>query len=209
VARYTGPKCKLCRREGIKLFLKGLRCDTAKCAFERRDYPPGMAQTRRRKITPYGLQLREKQKVKRYYGLYENQFRLVFQRAERARGNTGENLLIMLERRLDNTVAALGFATSHCSARQMVRHGHILVNGKRVSIPSQLVEVDDVITLANNAKTRALAESAFHVTQNHPLPAWLEMTGGDQPTGKVLRFPMREDVALPVQEQLIVELLSK
>jgi small subunit ribosomal protein S4 len=209
VARYTGPKCKLCRREGLKLFLKGARCDTAKCAFERRDYPPGMAQMRRRKITPYGLQLREKQKVKRYYGVYEKQFRLIFQRAERARGNTGENLLTMLERRLDNTVAALGFAPSHSSARQMVRHGHILVNGRRVSIPSQTVEVDDEITVADNAKSRALAEAAFHVTQNHPLPAWLEMSGGERPVGKILRLPMREDVALPVEEQLIVELLSK
>jgi small subunit ribosomal protein S4 len=209
LARYTGPKCKLCRREGIKLFLKGTRCDTAKCALERRQYPPGMNNWRRRKVTPYGLQLREKQKVKRYYGVLEKQFRLCFQRAERARGNTGEKLLLQLEKRLDNVVATLGFSLSHASARQFVRHGHILVNGKRASIPSQTVSVGDEIAVANRDKSKALAAAAVSITENQPLPSWLEFVSIEPPVARILREPTREDVQLPVEEQLVVELLSK
>ena len=209
MARYTGPKCRLCRREGVKLFLKGARCDTAKCALERREYPPGRNVWRRRKITPYGLQLREKQKVKRYYGLFERQFRLYFQRAERAKGNTGENLLLELERRLDNVVACLGFATSRSNARQAVRHGHILVNNRRVTIPSHELQLGDEISVAPREKSKAAIAAACDMTQGRGVPSWLERTSAEPPVGKVARLPSREDVSLPVEEQLVVELLSK
>ena len=177
MARYTGPKCRLCRREGAKLFLKGSRCDTARCAFERRDFPPGMRSWGRRKVTPYGLQLREKQKVKRYYGVLERQFRLAFKRAERARGNTGENLLLTLERRLDNVVACVGFAASRSGARQMIRHGHILVNGRRVTIPSQEVAPGDEITVANREKSKALVQANLETVHIVGLPHSLEPAG--------------------------------
>ncbi len=208
VARNTGPKCKLCRREGVKLFLKGARCDTARCALERREYPPGMHSWRRRKISPYGQQLREKQKLKRYYGLLERQFRLYFQRAEHAKGNTGENLLLALERRLDNVLTCLGFATSRSHARQLVRHEHILVNNSKVTVPAQEVKVDDQITPANKEKSQGAIAASLESTQNHSMPSWLEATL-DPPVGKVVRMPTREDVSLPVREQLVVELLSK
>jgi small subunit ribosomal protein S4 len=208
LARYTGPKCKLCRREGVKLFLKGERCDTARCALERREFPPGMHTWGRRKITPYGLQLREKQKVKRYYGLLERQFRLCFRRAERARGNTGENLLLALERRVDNVVASAGFATSRSQARQMVTHGHFLVNGHRVTIPSQELKPGDEVTVANRDKARALVQANMEKTQNRPVPTWLDVAT-EPPSARVARPVTREDVTLPVQEQLVVELLSK
>jgi len=209
VARYTGPKCKLCRREGLKLFLKGARCDTAKCAFEKRDYPPGMNTWRRRKITAYGLQLREKQKVKRYYGLLERQFRLCFQRAERQRGNTGENLLLALERRLDNVITCLGFAASRSQARQMILHGHILVNKRKVAIPSKAVDVDDEISVAAKDASRAMIAAAIASSRAAGTPAWLELISDEPPVARVARLPAREDVTLPVQEQLVVELLSK
>jgi len=208
LARNTGPKCRLCRREGVKLFLKGARCDTPKCGFERREYPPGMHTWPRRKISAYGLQLREKQKVKRYYGILERQFRLYFQRAERAKGNTGENLLLALESRLDNVVACLSFATSRSNARQLIRHGHLLVNNQRVTIPSVAAKAGDQITVANRAKSKAAVTTALELTQGRGVPAWLELTL-EPPAGKVTRPPTREDISLPVQEQLIVELLSK
>jgi len=192
----------------MKLFLKGARCDTPKCGLERREYPPGMHNWPRRKITAYGLQLREKQKVKRYYGILERQFRLYFQRAERAKGNTGENLLLALESRLDNVVACLGFAASRSSARQLIRHGHILVNNRRVTIPSLALKAGDEIAPANREKSRAAVMAALEITQGRGVPAWLELTP-DPPVGKVTRPPTREDVSLPVQEQLVVELLSK
>ena len=208
MARHTGPKCKLCRREGVKLFLKGERCDTARCALERREFPPGMHSWGRRKITPYGLQLREKQKVKRYYGLFERQFRLCFERAERARGNTGENLLLALERRLDNVATCAGLATSRDSARQMISHGHILVNGKRVTIASQEVKEGDEISAAAREKSAASIRANIEKTQNRAVPTWLEVTA-EPPVVRVVRQVTREDVTLPVQEQLVVELLSK
>jgi small subunit ribosomal protein S4 len=209
LGRYTGPKCRLCRREGIKLFLKGTRCDTAKCAIERRQYPPGATAFRRRKITPYGLQLREKQKLKRYYGVAEKQFRLAFARAERTHGNTGENLLLLMERRLDNVVAALGLSLSHSSARQFIRHGHVTVNGRRASIASMIVSAGDEISVVNRDKSKALAAESLTITENQPLPTWLELVSVEPPVGRVVREPTREDVQLPVEEQLVVELLSK
>ena len=209
MARTTGPKCRLCRREGVKLFLKGTRCDTAKCALERREYPPGTSSWRRAKITPYGLQLREKQKVKRYYGVLERQFRLYFKRAERTKGNTGENLLLALERRLDSVVASLGMAASRSNARQLIRHGHIRVNGKKVTIPSQAAAGGDEISVAPRDKSRAAVAAALEVTQGRGTPGWLELTSTEPPAGKVTRLPTREEISLPVQEQLIVELLSK
>ena len=208
MARHTGPKCKLCRREGAKLFLKGERCDTARCALERREFPPGMHSWGRRKVTPYGLQLREKQKVKRYYGLFERQFRLCFKRAERARGNTGENLLLALERRLDNVVTCAGLTTSRANARQMISHGHILVNGKRVTIASQEVKEGDEISVAKRANSSTAVLANIEKTQNRAVPTWLEVTA-EPPVARVVRPVTREDVTLPVQEQLVVELLSK
>lgn len=208
MARNTGPKCRLCRREGVKLFLKGARCDTARCALERREYPPGPQTWRRRKVTAYGLQLREKQKVKRYYGILERQFRHYFRRAERARGNTGENLLLALERRLDNVVTSLGLATSRSNARQLIRHGHVCVNGKRITVPSWDVSVGEQITPTNREKSNAAIIANIDATQNRGVPSWLELTA-DPPVGTVVRLPSREDVSLPVEEQLVVELLSK
>ncbi len=208
MARYTGPKCKLCRREGLKLFLKGIRCDTPKCALERRQYPPGPRTWRRQRITAYGQQLREKQKVKRYYGLLERQFRNYFARAERGRGNTGENLLLALELRLDSVVANLGFASSHSAARQLIRHGHIAINGRRTTVPAQAVEPGDEITPVDKDTSRAAVQAEREMTEGRPVPAWLEVR--EEPlVGVVTRAPMREDVTLPVEEQLIVELLSK
>jgi small subunit ribosomal protein S4 len=193
----------------MKLFLKGARCDTAKCAIERRSYPPGMQNWRRQKITPYGVQLREKQKVKRYYGLFERQFRLCFRRAERSRGNTGENLLLALESRLDNVLTLLGFASSRSQARQFILHGHIQVNGRKVTIPSQAVAPDDEIRVADRAASKAAVAAAIENTQSRGTPGWLEVISVEPPAAKVTRAPTREDVSLPVEEQLIVELLSK
>lgn len=192
----------------MKLFLKGARCSTARCGIERREYAPGMHGWSRRKMTSYGLHLREKQKVKRYYGILERQFRVVFARAEREPGNTGENVLLHLERRLDNVVTLLGFAESRRDARQLVAHGHIFINGKRASIPSQEVEVGDVITPVNREKSKNAVVVNLASTSAQQVPGWLEITA-EPPTGRVVRAPIREDVTLPIQEQLIVELLSK
>jgi len=208
LARYTESSCRICRRENLKLFLKGDRCYGDKCAFERRSYPPGQHGQRRTKISDYGIQLREKQKVKRMYGLLEKQFRLFFERAERQKGITGTNLLVLLERRLDNIVYRLGFASSRNQARQLVRHNHFLVNGQKVNIPSYLVKAGDTITLKERSrKARTILESLETVARRG-VPEWLELDK-DNFTGIIRAFPTRENLTMPIQEQLIVELYSK
>jgi small subunit ribosomal protein S4 len=207
VARYRAAACRQCRREGIKLFLKGARCFGEKCAIERRNYPPGQHGLSRTKLTQYGIQLREKQKAKNIYGVLEKQFRLYFHRAEREKGITGENLLKLLERRLDNVVFRLGFAASRREARQMVAHGHFQVNGRRVSVPSFIVRVGEVVQL------RASSKMGERLTDNvsagrATVPPWLEVDLEGK-RGTVRGLPMREDIQIPVQEQLIVELYSK
>lgn len=208
MARDTSAQCKQCRREGIKLFLKGERCFTDKCAIDRRGYPPGEhGRGRRRKQSEYLIQLREKQKARRYYGLLEKQFRNYYEIANRQPGITGENLLRLLETRLDNVVYRLGFGASRRQARQLIRHGHFLVNGRRVDIPSFRVRPEDVVTVNAGAETlRTVIEDATDLTAS--VPAWLQ-ADHDNLTGKVLRLPQREDIDVPVQEQLIIELYSK
>ena len=208
MARYTGNKCKLCRREGMKLFLKGQRCFTDKCALSRRDYPPGVHAQRRSKVTEYGVRLREKQKLKRIYGVLERQFKLYFEEAERLKGNSGENLLMLLERRLDNVVLASGFALSRNHARQMINHGHFEVNERRVDIASFQVRPGDVVTPRKKEITRKMVGEAVEVNKSQPIPGWLEVSG-DVLTAKVVGIPSRSDVPHPIQEQLIVELCSK
>ncbi len=198
----------MCRREGMKLFLKGLRCDTPKCAFERRDSPPGMSTYRRGKPTDYAIHLREKQKVKRYYGVLERQFRRYYGQAERAKGNTGELLMSLLERRLDNVVHRLGFGLSRSQARLLVCHGHVTVNGRRIDISSYLTRPGDVIRVKDRPKAKALA-SANLEQSSRALPDFLSLADGPDLEGHVLRFPEAEDVSIPVQTQLIVELCSK
>jgi small subunit ribosomal protein S4 len=209
MARYRGPVCRLCRREGMKLFLKGERCYKEKCAIERRNAPPGQhGQGRRRKVRAYGLQLREKQKLRRIYGVLENQFRRTFDAANRKKGVTGENLLNFLELRLDNVVYSLGFATSRTQARQLVRHGHILVDGRRVDIPSFRVKAAMEIGVCEKSRTVPTITDALEFAQGRGIPAWLELDGAAL-TGKVLELPSREDIRFPIQEQLIVELYSR
>lgn len=209
MARYLGASCRLCRRENLKLFLKGDRCYTDKCAFERRSYAPGQhGQKRAGKFSDYKIQLREKQKVKRIYGLLERQFRLYYERAEKQKGVTGVNLLISLERRLDNVVYRSGFASSRNQARQLVMHGHILVNGKKVTIPSYLVRVGDVVSLREKSKELALVKDSLETLIRRGVPKWLEVDG-DKREAKVKAMPTREDITIPVQENLIVELYSK
>jgi small subunit ribosomal protein S4 len=208
VARYTDPVCRLCRREGLKLFLKGDRCFKDKCAIERRAYAPGQHGRRRSKVLGYGLQLREKQKVKRIYGLLEKQFRLYFKRADQARGITGENLLRQLELRLDNVVYALGFASSRAQARQLVRHGHIEVNGRKLNIPSYQARKNDAVQVREKSRKNDQIRLAIETASGRGLPAWLELQP-EQFRGVVRDLPKREDVRLPIQEQLIVELYSK
>lgn len=208
MARYRESVCRLCRREGMKLFLKGDRCFTNKCAIERRNFPPGQHGKRRSKILGYGIQLREKQKVKRFYGLLETQFRLTFEKAERMRGVTGENLLSLLERRLDNVVHRLGFAASRAQARQLVRHGHIRVNGRKVNVPSAVVAAGAVVGIREKSRVNPLIVSAVETAKGRGVPAWLELDSA-QFQGKVVALPKREDVALAVNEKLIVELFSK
>jgi small subunit ribosomal protein S4 len=208
MARITGPVCKLCRRDGLKLFLKGSRCDTPKCAIERRDVPPGQNQARRGKLTDYGLHLREKQKAKHYYGVLERQFRGYFARAQRGKGNTGEDLMSLLERRLDNIVHRLGFGLSRAQARQLICHGHITVNGRRVDIPSYLVKAGDVIRAKNRPKS--LQAVLANVTEFHrDVPDFLSRTDGPIPEGRVSRLPAMGDVSIPIQPNLIIELCSK
>jgi small subunit ribosomal protein S4 len=209
VARYTGPVCRLCRRERMKLFLKGDRCFKEKCAIERRGFPPGQHGNRRgRRMLGYGLQLREKQKVKRIYGLLERQFRTYFREADRRKGITGENLLVMLERRLDNIVYSLGFASSRAQARQLVRHGHVLVSGRKVSVPAYQVRVDNQIEIKEGSRTNDFIRASVETARGRGVPDWLELDA-ENFKGKVLRLPTREDIKLPVQEQLIVELYSR
>ena len=209
MARYRGPVCRLCRREGMKLFLKGERCYKEKCAIERRNAPPGQhGQGRRRKVRAYGLQLREKQKLRRIYGLLENQFRRTFDTANQKKGVTGENLLNLLELRLDNVVYSLGFATSRNQARQLVRHGHISVDGRRVDIPSFRVKPGMEIVVCEKSQKVPTITDAVEFAQGRGVPPWLELDGAAL-TGKVLEMPTREDIRFPIQEQLIVELYSR
>jgi small subunit ribosomal protein S4 len=207
MARYSGPVCRLCRREGMKLFLKGERCYTEKCAIEKRNFPPGQhGKTRKAKLAGYGVQLREKQKVKRIYGVLEDQFRRYFESADRTRGITGETLLQLLERRLDNVAYRLGFAASRAQARQLVRHGHFQVNGRRVNIPSFQVKPDDVITMSPNSSAQQVIRDATDLTAS--VAPWLQ-ADHDGLTGKILKWPERSEIDTPVQESLIVELYSK
>jgi small subunit ribosomal protein S4 len=208
MARQHGPVCRLCRREGMKLFLKGTRCDTPKCAFERRDSPPGMNVARRGKLTDYGLHLREKQKVKHHYGLLERQFRKLFAMAEKGKGNTGERLMSLLERRLDNIVYRLGFGRSRAQARLLITHGHITLNGRRVSIPSYLVRPGDAIQVKSRPKSTQLVQANLAEVP-HDVPDFLSRAEGPQPEGHVLRMPEIADMSIPVQPHLIVELCSK
>ena len=209
MANYSGPVCRLCRREDMKLFLKGDRCYTDKCGYERRAYAPGQhGQARRRKLSNYGSQLREKQKVKRIYGVLEDQFRRYFETAERTRGITGVTLLQLLERRLDNVVYRLGLATSRAQARQLVRHGHFLVNGKKVDIPSYSVRQGDQITVLGRTQKNPTLEHAMEEVKGGGIPEWLSFDASAV-TGRIVSMPTREQINLPVQEQLIVELYSK
>lgn len=209
MARYTGSVCRICRRENLKLFLKGDRCFGDKCAFDRRSYAPGEhGQRRRGKISDYGIQLREKQKVKRMYGLSEKQFRLFFQKADRQKGITGTNLLVLLERRLDNVVYRLGFANSRNQGRHFVRHNHFKVNGKKMNIPSYLIKVGDIITVGEKSKKVQAITDAADAVVRRGVPQWLEMEKADL-KGTVKGFPVRDDLTMPMQEQFIVELYSK
>jgi small subunit ribosomal protein S4 len=206
MARYIGPDCKLCRREGCKLFLKGERCVSAKCAMERRPVVPGQHGLARKKEKEYGIQLREKQKVKRAYGLQEKQFRELYEKAEIMKGITGDNLLSFLERRLDNVVYRMGIASSRSEGRQLVNHGHFTVNGKAVNIPSYMITKGDIIAVKDNKREleifKVLKDSKMH------MPKWLEFSGAKL-TGKILDLPHRDDIDLNIQEALIIELYSK
>ena len=211
MARYTGPVCRLCRREGMKLFLKGDRCFTEKCAIEKRNYAPGQHGKGGRiktKLQGYGLQLREKQKVKRLYRMQEGQFGLTFDRAAAEKGVVGEVLLSKLERRLDNVIYRLGFGASRDQARQLVRHGHVKVNDKKVNIPSYQVEKDDVVSLGSRAAKNAQVTASVEAVKGRGVPKWLELDAAGM-KGRVLSMPARDDVNFPIQEQLIVELYSK
>ena len=208
MARYTDASCKLCRREGQKLFLKGERCYTNKCAIVRRPYAPGQHGAQRSKLSEYGIQLREKQKAKRFYGLLESQFRKYFEIANRKSGITGENLLQLLESRLDNVVYRLGFGSTRAEARQLVTHGHFEVNGKKLNIPSYIVKVGDEIAVREKSRKSPRFKEILDMTGSKVVPQWLEV---DQENlkGKVVALPAREDIDLNVQEHLIVELYSK
>ena len=208
MSRYTGPVCRQCRREGVKLFLKGDRCFTEKCAVDRRAYPPGQHGQGRGRVSDYGLQLREKQKVKRMYGLGEAQFRLTMGAAARMRGRTGENMLALLERRLDNVVFRLGFATSRAEARQLVRHGHFAVNGRKVDVPSYRVKPGARVTLRESSRQIQRIADALEALERRSVPGWLELDK-EHFEGVVKALPTREDVTMPIQEQLIVELYSR
>jgi len=208
VARTNGPVCRLCRREGDKLFLKGDRCFKEKCAFERRGYPPGQHGRRRSKVQNYGIQLREKQKVKRMYGVLERQFRTYFSKAAQKKGITGTNLLQMLEQRMDNVVYRLGFASSRAMARQLVSHGHFQVDGKKVTIASALLKPGAVVSLRESSRKNDQIKVCLDTAKGRGVPPWLELNA-DQFQGTVKQLPSREDIAMPIQEQLIVELYSK
>ena len=209
MARYTGAVCRLCRREGTKLFLKGTKCTSDRCPLEKRNFAPGMhGKDRKAKIVGYGLQLHEKQKAKRMYFTLEGQFRAYYEKASRATGVTGELLIQQLERRLDNVAFRLGFAISRRQARQVVRHGHVTVNGKKVNIPSFQVNVGDEIAIRESARKLLIVEQGAQYAAQNPVPVWLE-ANFENFTGRVLSLPKRKDVNLPINEQLIVELYSK
>lgn len=208
MARYTGPSCRLCRREKLKLFLKGERCYSEKCAVDKREYPPGQHGQSRKKHSDYDVQLREKQKVKRIYGVMEKQFRKYFSEANRQKGITGENLLIILERRLDNMVYRMGFAGSRHEARQLIRHKHFEVNGKRVNIPSYLINAGDEIALQEKSRKIAKIQESLEGSSRRGIPRWLEVDK-DNVKGRIAALPAREELTMPINEQLIVELYSK
>ncbi|OGR01758.1 MAG: 30S ribosomal protein S4 [Deltaproteobacteria bacterium RIFOXYD12_FULL_50_9] len=209
MARYSGAVCRQCRREKLKLYLKGDRCYSDKCSFERRAFPPGQhGQARIRKVSDYAIQLREKQKVRRIYGMLEGQFRRCFENAEKAKAVTGEYLLVLLERRLDNTLFRLGFASSRSQARQIVRHNHILVNGKKVNIPSYTVLINDVITVKEKSRQNSSINESLDAVVRRGVPSWLELDR-DNFKGVVKVLPDRQEISMPIQEQLIVELYSK
>mgnify|MGYP001602519064 CR=1 FL=1 len=208
MARYTGSVCRQCRREGLKLFLKGERCYTDKCSIERRNYPPGQHGQARPKFSEYAVQLREKQKLRRMYGILERQFRRYFDMADRSKGVTGETLLQLLERRLDSVVYRIGFATSRAEARQLVKHGHFLVNGSKVDIPSFLVKKGDAVTVREKSRTIERLKESMELAQRRGVPEWLEVTL-DAFAGQVKALPARSDLTMPINEQLVVELYSK
>jgi len=208
MGRYTGPVCRLCRREGNKLFLKGERCYSDKCAVERKSYAPGDHGSGRRKPSEYGMQLREKQKVRRIYGIMESQFKMYFEKADNAPGVTGENFLALLEKRLDNVIFRLGFAASRNEARQIVQHGHVLVNGRKLDIASYIVKVDDKIEIKESSKDMKRLGEVIELNLDKEIPAWLDVDF-DNKQGKVLAEPEREDVKMPINEQLIVEFYSR
>ncbi|HWP57140.1 MAG TPA: 30S ribosomal protein S4 [Candidatus Acidoferrales bacterium] len=208
MARYTGPVCRLCRRENMKLFLKGDRCYTDKCAIERRNYPPGQHGQARPKFSEYSVQLREKQKVKRMYGLLENQFRRTFARAEKAKGITGEALLVLLERRLDNVCYRLGFARSRAEARMLVTQGHVFLNGRRVTIPSYTVRAGDTVSISPQSRQLASVLAALEESQRRGMPDWVEIDR-ENFSGKIKTLPTRADITTSINEKLIVELYSK
>jgi len=208
MARYTGPVCRLCRREGAKLYLKGDRCYSDSCSFTKRSYAPGRHGQARKKVSEYGLQLREKQRARRVYGVLEGQFRTYFDKADRQKGITGENLLVLLERRLDNVVYRLGFAASRTQARQLVRHRHFTVNGKRVDIPSYQIKPGDVIQVKETSKQSPLIKEIAEAVTTKTTPAWLEVQA-EEMIGKIVRYPNRDEIDTPIQEHLIVELYSR
>ena len=208
MARYKDAVCRLCRREGTKLFLKGDRCFSAKCGIERRAYPPGQHGQGRARFSDYGVQLREQQKVKRMYGLLEKQFADTMSRASRMKGRAGENLLVLLERRLDNVIFRMGFSTSRAEARQLVRHSHFLINGRRASIPSMLVKPGAVISVAEKSRKIARIAGALETLESRSVPQWVEINK-EAFEGTVKSLPVREDVTMPIQEQLIVEWYSR
>lgn len=208
MARYTGSVCRQCRRENMKLFLKGDRCFSDKCSYDRRGYPPGQHGQRRSKQSDYGIQLREKQKVRRIYGISEKQFRIAFKRADRIKGITGTNLLSLLETRMDNTVFRMGFVNSRTQGRHFVRHNHFTVNGKKVNIPSYQVKKGDIIELREKSRTVQAISDSLDAIVRRGIPGWLEINKNDF-KGTVVGIPTREDITLPIQEQLIVELYSK
>ncbi len=209
MARHVDPKCRLCRREGVKLYLKGYRCETAKCSIaKRRGVPGGRTSKRVRKLSSYGIHFREKQKLKRFYGVFERQFKRYYHKAERKEGNTGENLLILLERRLDNVLCHIGYGHSRSHSRQIIGHGHITVNGKKVDIPSFLVKQGDVIKPVDKEADINMIKMNIESNKDRKQPSWLERGDGDL-DGRILQLPNRDEVSVDIQEQLVIELCSK
>jgi len=208
MARYTDAVCRVCRREGEKIYLKGKRCFSPKCAFERRPYPPGSRSQRRAKLSDFGMQLREKQKIRKSYGMLEKQFRIFFQRSASKKGVTSLNLLRMLEMRLDNLVYRLGFAASKAQARQMVRHGHFLVNGKKVDIPSYQIKVDQIVEAKNSESTKKLVRENLEMSKGRELPEWISLDP-EALKGSIIKIPEREEIGVGFNEGLVVELYSK